>query len=101
MPDEQKPSLISRTLITQIEGFIQRNGRDYDAFVVGVTDDLEAAMAKHGVNRDKHVCITVNAMTDERAESVTEHFHKQGCTIGEQSQSGFVYCYRRAFNTNP
>lgn len=101
MADEQKWSLISKTLVTQIEGFIVRNGRDYDAFVVGVTADVDAAMAKHGVNRDKHVCLIVNALTDERAGSLTEHFKKKGCTIGEQAQSGFVYCYRRAFNTSP
>ena len=101
MADEQKRSLISQTLITQIEGFIQRNGRDHDAFVVGVTADIEAAFAKHGVNPDKHVHFTVNALTDERAENVTDFFKKKGCTIGEQAQSGIVYCYRRAFNTNP
>jgi hypothetical protein len=101
MADEQKRSLISQTLITQIEGFIQRNGRDHDAFVVGVTSDLDAAFDKHGINRDKHVYFTVNALTDERAGHVTDFFEKKGCTIGEQAQSGIVYCYRRAFNTNP
>ena len=101
MADEQKRSLISATLITQIEGFIQRNGRDHDAFVVGVTGDVDATLAKHGVNKEKHVCMTVNALTDERAETLTDHFAKHGCTIGERAQSGFVYCYRRAFNTKP
>lgn len=98
---EDKRSLISATLITQIEGFIQRNGRDHDAFVVGVSEDAETALATHGVNKAKHVCMTLNALTDERAEGITQHFAKKGCTIGEQAQSGFVYCYRRAFNTNP
>src|SRR5690606_34264694 len=60
MSDEQKRSLISATLITQIEGFIQRNGRDHDAFVVGVADDLDATLQQHGVNRDKHVCLVLN-----------------------------------------
>lgn len=101
MADEQKQSLISKTLITQIEGFIQRNGRDHDAFVVGVTADLDVAFKAHGVDSDKHVHFTVNALTDERAEHVTDFFQKKGCTIGEQAQSGIVYCYRRAFNTNP
>ena len=98
---DDKRSLISATLITQIEGFIQRNGTDHDAFVVGVTEDVEAAFEKHGVNKTKHVCMTLNALTDERAEGITQHFKKKGCTIGETAQSGFVYCYRRAFNTSP
>ncbi|MBZ0137739.1 MAG: hypothetical protein K8I27_15340 [Planctomycetes bacterium] len=98
---DDKRSLISATLITQIEGFIQRNGRDHDAFVVGVAKDADAALAGHGVNKAKHVCMVLNALTDERAEGITRHFAKAGCTIGEQAQSGFVYCYRRAFNTSP
>ncbi|MCA8916907.1 MAG: hypothetical protein KDB90_16055 [Planctomycetes bacterium] len=101
MSEDQKRSLISETLITQIEGFIQRNGRDYDTFVVGVTGDLDATLRLHGVNKEKHVCFHVNALTEERAAGVNEHFAKKGCTIGEQARSGFVYCYRRAFNTNP
>lgn len=101
MADEQKRSLISQTLITQIEGFIQRNGRDHDAFVVGLTPDLDAAYAHHGINPEKHVHFTVNALTDERAEHVLNFFRKRGCSIGEQAQSGIVYCYRRAFNTSP
>jgi hypothetical protein len=32
---------------------------------------------------------------------VIAHFSKKGCQIGEAGQSGFVYCYRRAFNTTP
>jgi hypothetical protein len=69
--------------------------------VVGVTDELDETLKNHGVNKDKHVCMTVNALTDERADAVTSHFAKMGCTIGEKSQSGFVYCYRKAFNTKP
>jgi hypothetical protein len=101
MADDDKRSLISATLITQIEGFIQRNGRDYDAFVVGVTSELDETLKGHGVHRDKHVCMTVNALTDERASTITDHFARKGCTIGGQAQSGFVYCYRKAFNTRP
>lgn len=101
MSEEQKRSLISATLITQIEGFIQRNGRDHDAFVVGVADDLDATLQQHGVNRDKHVCLVLNALTDERADAITGHFARKGCTIGQRDNSGFVYCYRRAFNTSP
>jgi hypothetical protein len=101
MAEPEKRSLISQTLITQIEGFIQRNGRDHDAFVVGVTGDLDATFKLHGINKEKHVCFTVNALTEERAAGVTDHFAKLGCTIGEQAGSGVVYCYRRAFNTNP
>jgi hypothetical protein len=98
---DEKRSLISATLITQIEGFIQRNGRDHDAFVVGIAEDADAALAAHGVNKSKHVCISLNALTDERAEGITQHFAKKGCTIGETAGSGVVYCYRKAFNTNP
>ena len=101
MSNEQKPSLISATLITQIEGFIQRNGRDHDAFVVGVTGDLDSTFKLHGIHKEKHVCFTVNGLTDERAAGVTEHFANKGCTIGEKARSGVIYCYRRAFNTNP
>lgn len=98
---DDKRSLISATLITQIEGFIQRNGEDHDAFVVGVSEDAQTALATHGVNKAKHVCMILNALTDERAEGITKHFKQKGCTIGETAQSGFVYCYRRAFNTSP
>jgi hypothetical protein len=101
MPDEDKRSLISKTLIAQIEGFIYRNGRDYAAFVVGVTDDPEGALEKHAVKREKNPHFTVNALTGERADGVIAHFSKKGCQIGEAGQSGFVYCYRRAFNTTP
>jgi hypothetical protein len=101
MAEQDKRSLISQTLIAQVEGFIYRNGRDYVAFVVGVTEDADQALARHNVNREKNKFFTVNALTGQRADSLTEHFAKKGCTIGEAGQSGFVYCYRRAFNTTP
>ncbi len=102
MPDETaRRSLISKTLIAQIEGFIYRNGRDYAAFVVGVTDEPDLALEKHAVNPQKNPHFTVNALTGERADAVIGHFKRKGCSIGEAGQSGFVYCYRRAFNTVP
>ena len=98
---DDKRSLLSQTVITQIEAFIQRNGGDHDGFVVGVTDDVDEALAKHTVNRDKHPHFVINAVTGDRAGDVVRHFSKHGCTIGESEASGFVYCYRRAFDTSP
>ena len=39
MREEPKQTLISKTLIAQIEGFIHRNGGDHASFVVGIADD--------------------------------------------------------------
>lgn len=96
-----KRSLLSETVITQLEGFIQRNGGDHDGFVVGVTGDIDKTLDAHCINRQKHPHFKVNAVTDDRASNVVKHFRKMGCTIGERDASGFVYCYRRAFDTNP
>lgn len=98
---DDKRSLLSETVITQIEGFIQRNGGDHDGFVVGLTGNVDDAFAKHLVNRDKHPHFVINAVTPDRAGGVVKHFRKQGCTIGENEGPGFIYCYRRAFDTSP
>lgn len=97
----QKRSLLSETVFTQIEAFIQRNGGDHDGFVVGVTADVETALTAHNINRARHPHFKVNAVTEDRAANVVRQFKKLGCTIGEHQPSGFVYCYRRAFDTNP
>lgn len=101
MPNDNFSSLLSSTLVMEIDAFIHRNGGDYPAWVVGLTGDLDEALKAHGVDRGKHKVFTLNALTDKRAGLIVEYFTAKGCTAGRQEGAGFVYAYRRAFNTTP
>ncbi|MBX3461210.1 MAG: hypothetical protein KF696_14795 [Planctomycetes bacterium] len=101
MANDNFSSLLSSTLVMEIDAFIHRNGGDYTAWVVGLTNDVEAALASHGVDRNKHKVSTLNALTDKRAGLIVDYFTHKGCAAGRQEGAGFVYAYRRAFNTTP
>jgi hypothetical protein len=92
---------ISGTVVRQIEAFIERQGGDHSAFVVGVAADIEDRLAKHGVDRGRHKCLVLNAVTDKRADAIVQHFTEKGCQPGATENAGKIYCYRRAFDTNP
>lgn len=101
MANDNFSSLLSSTLVMEIDAFIHRNGGDYAAWVVGMTADADTALKAHGVDRARHKVFTLNALTDKRAGSVVGYFAAKGCVAGKQEDSGFLYCYRRAFNTTP